>query len=43
MLNPWLVLKTSGMELNCKYSTAQLKATHNEKKKTTGSVISIPA
>lgn len=37
-LKPWFVEKTSGMELKFRYRMAQLKATHSEKKKTTGSV-----
>ena len=41
MLKLWFVLKTSGTELNWRYRTAQLKAAHREKKKTTGSVINI--
>ena len=41
MLKLGFVLKTSGTELNWRYRTAQLKAAHREKKKTTGSVINI--
>ncbi len=40
VLNLWETEKTSGIEPNVKYSTAQAKATHKEKKKTTGSVMS---
>lgn len=38
MLKWWFVPKTSGMLRKVRYRTAQLKATHKEKKKTTGSV-----